>query len=666
MHKSKDYSLDDLLKHLRIEEETRNREKRGKSLANVHIMQASSKGKGRFKSTRPTKTWKLGPRKNLSKGRVNPRRKSGTSRIANVVVEIEDLVENLSMEEIDLLAMNEYVVLATKGGWYFDTGAMVHVCNSRDNYVEYHEVHDGKQVTMVNKNRTHIAASDYREQNRAHVAGIRTFQLHFTSGNILTLMNVLHVPTIAKCMLSYNKLDINGFGIRGGDSVIVFVKEDGFILNNLTAISEGLVELFVEPERELRKTNKKKSKACKVRTRALKFEMGEEAPMWNTRRTAPTVPTKPITKPNLETEIKGQFLHMIKELTFDGKSDSNPIVHIESFKEICDLFKTENNRDAIRLRLFPFTLTGEAKAWLRSLEPSSIATWEDLRSKFLSRFFPPSKIKKLRAEIRSFRQEDEGTISEAWERFKHLLNSCPSHGLNNSDQVQTFYSGLNYSSRGTLDSSAGGVFMYKTPTQGYNLLEDMLIHNIDWKSDKRLQTPKLVGKISTEFDPSEELAAMKNKQIGRLRQVNQPPLPFTLVTRRDVVRLPVSVLIVVSVIIGNINEVYFNYSMCSISLWHKRLAHTNIKNIRKCNIKFTKKPFPLVKRGTSNLELIYFDIFDLNGILTRGGKRYFITFYDDFSRFLHVYLLHSKEEAFEYFKHYKLKSKNKRKSKSKY
>ncbi|KAJ9557171.1 hypothetical protein OSB04_011785 [Centaurea solstitialis] len=182
----------------------------------------------------------------------------------------------------------------------------------------------------------------------------------------------------------------------------------------------------------------------------------------------------------------GKLLHMIKDLTFDGKNDSNPIVHMENFVDICDLFKTEEGRDdAIRLRVFPLTLTGEARAWLRSLEPSLITTWEGLRSKFLSRFFPPSKIDKLRAEIRSFQQDDGQTISEAWERFKHLLNSCPSHGLSKSEQVQTFYSGLAYSSQATLDSSAGGVFMYKTPTEGYKLLEDMLIHNIDWRTDKR-------------------------------------------------------------------------------------------------------------------------------------------------------------------------------------
>ncbi|KAJ9566738.1 hypothetical protein OSB04_002704 [Centaurea solstitialis] len=287
-------------------------------------------------------------------------------------------------------------------------------------------------------------------------------------------------------------------------------------------ITADLLEPFEELEREFRKRNKKKSKVNKVRPRALIFEMGDKAPMWTTRRAAPTVPTNPITKPNLNKEIPGKLLHMIKDLTFDGKNDSNPIVHMENFVDICDLFKTEADRDdAIRLRVFPLTLTGEARAWLRSLEPSSITTWEGLRSKFLSRFFPPSKIDKLRAEIRSFQQQDGETISEAWERFKHLLNSCPSHELNKSEQVQTFYIGLAYSSRATLDSSAGGVFMYKTPTEGYKLLEDMLIHNIDWRTDKRLQIPRMAGKISTDFDPSDELAAMKNQQVKFERKIEE-------------------------------------------------------------------------------------------------------------------------------------------------
>ena len=61
MHKSEDYSLDDLLKHLRIKEETRNREKNGKAPVNAHNVQARGKGKGRFKSGGPTKKWNQGP-----------------------------------------------------------------------------------------------------------------------------------------------------------------------------------------------------------------------------------------------------------------------------------------------------------------------------------------------------------------------------------------------------------------------------------------------------------------------------------------------------------------------------------------------------------------------------------------------------------------------------
>ena len=96
---------------------------------------------------------------------------------------------------------------------------------------------------------------------------------------------------------------------------------------------------------------------------------------------------------------------------------------------------------------------------------------------------------------------------------------------------------------------------------------------------------------------------------------------------------------------------------------NKGLIEINNKKFDKCEScvksKFTKKPFPTVKRDTSILELIHSDIRELNGTLTRGGKRYFITFCDDFSRFFfHVYILHSKDEAFEAFELYKAEVEN--------
>lgn len=44
--------------------------------------------------------------------------------------------------------------------------------------------------------------------------------------------------------------------------------------------------------------------------------------------------------------------------------------------------------------------------------------------------------------------------------------------------------------------------------------------------------------------------------------------------------------------------------------------------------------------------------------MTRGGKKYYITFIDDFSRYTKVYLLRNKDEAFDKFLLYKLEVDN--------
>ena len=51
--------------------------------------------------------------------------------------------------------------------------------------------------------------------------------------------------------------------------------------------------------------------------------------------------------------------------------------------------------------------------------------------------------------------------------------------------------------------------------------------------------------------------------------------------------------------------------------------------------------------------------------MTRGGKRYFITFIDDCTRYTYVYLLRTKDEAFDKFKIYKAESENQKDKKIK-
>ena len=75
------------------------------------------------------------------------------------------------------------------------------------------------------------------------------------------------------------------------------------------------------------------------------------------------------------------------------------------------------------------------------------------------------------------------------------------------------------------------------------------------------------------------------------------------------------------------------------------------KDFEKCETcsqaKITKRAHKNVVRNTKLLELIHSDLCEFEGILTRGGNRYIITFIDDFSKYTTVYLLKNKSDAFE-------------------
>ena len=80
----------------------------------------------------------------------------------------------------------------------------------------------------------------------------------------------------------------------------------------------------------------------------------------------------------------------------------------------------------------------------------------------------------------------------------------------------------------------------------------------------------------------------------------------------------------------------------------------------------TKKPCPKAERNTQILDLIHYDICEYNGVLTRGGKRYFITFIDDSSRFTFVFTKNKKMKHLKTLNFSKLKFRTKRKGKLKW
>ncbi|GJT51515.1 reverse transcriptase domain-containing protein [Tanacetum coccineum] len=121
--------------------------------------------------------------------------------------------------------------------------------------------------------------------------------------------------------------------------------------------------------------------------------------------------------------------------------------------------------------MFPYSLEGAAKVWYEKEPPNSILTWEDLVTKFVNQFFPPSKTTHLKNEISRFTQKFEETFSEAWERFKEMLRACPHHGFTELTQVDTFYNGLNENDQ-DLNAAAGGNLLSKTTREALNTIEN--------------------------------------------------------------------------------------------------------------------------------------------------------------------------------------------------
>nr|GEW41709.1 reverse transcriptase domain-containing protein [Tanacetum cinerariifolium] len=156
-------------------------------------------------------------------------------------------------------------------------------------------------------------------------------------------------------------------------------------------------------------------------------------------------------------ELKHSLINLVTSKQFFGFEKEDPHAHIRYFNKITSTLKYKDVPEySIKLRLFPFSIDGPARIWLDKEPSRSILTRDDLVSKFINHFFPPSKTSNLWNEISSFQQSFDESFYEAWDRFKDLLRACPHHGFTELHQLDTFYNGLNPSNQDSLNSVPGG------------------------------------------------------------------------------------------------------------------------------------------------------------------------------------------------------------------
>ncbi|GJY48874.1 reverse transcriptase domain-containing protein [Tanacetum coccineum] len=211
-------------------------------------------------------------------------------------------------------------------------------------------------------------------------------------------------------------------------------------------------------------------------------------------------------------------LKTILENKFDGYLRSDPHDHIREFLAICDMFKyDETQSEVVKLLIFPFSLCDEAKTWFNELNEESITSWEQMRRAFINRFFPPSLFNnRLLLEIKNFSQLVCESLIDAWLRLKNMLQKCHGHGLTKGAIIQIFCHGLDEPTQGILDVTTGGIFLYKSPNQAFQFLEDKVLFEHDWPIKSKNEHHR---KFVSFADGSDKLQDMR-KKYNEIREEN--------------------------------------------------------------------------------------------------------------------------------------------------
>nr|GEW76802.1 hypothetical protein [Tanacetum cinerariifolium] len=183
--------------------------------------------------------------------------------------------------------------------------------------------------------------------------------------------------------------------------------------------------------------------------------------------------------------LKNDMIQQVQNTCqFHGLPSDDANKHLDKFLHVTQSIKVNGvTDDALRLNLFPHSLTHHATAWFDRLPRNSINTFEQMAKMFLGKYFPPSMVTKLRNEITNFRQRPDESLFEAWER---------------------------------------GTFMKRRPEECYDFIKNMTAHHNDWDtSAQRSESSSSITSSDTKIAALKAEMAEINKNLMRVLQVNQ-------------------------------------------------------------------------------------------------------------------------------------------------
>ena len=128
-------------------------------------------------------------------------------------------------------------------------------------------------------------------------------------------------------------------------------------------------------------------------------------------RPDPAFATSPICVPDqdyYDITVDPDIITLVESDPFYGYESETVVAHLRKLDEIAALFTNSlRSRHFYILKIFPFSLKGDAKKWFNSLDPACVQSPQDMIYYFSAKYFPAHKKQAALRDIYNFVQIEE-------------------------------------------------------------------------------------------------------------------------------------------------------------------------------------------------------------------------------------------------------------------
>ncbi|XP_050914563.1 uncharacterized protein LOC127129418 [Lathyrus oleraceus] len=153
------------------------------------------------------------------------------------------------------------------------------------------------------------------------------------------------------------------------------------------------------------------------------------------------------------------------------------------------------------------------------ISAENITTWEQMETAFLNEYFPASVFLRKRYDIMNFKQKEGKSLGDLYKQFKKILVACPTHNLDQTEQIQMFVNGLRLKTKQLIDTTAGGSSNFLIATGIKKIIEaitenehlelyDMCSSKSEGTIDLNLETNKIRIKDTIAAEVDKKLKAV--------------------------------------------------------------------------------------------------------------------------------------------------------------